>query len=186
MIGVEHAGCVLGVGQGDGALAVPGRDLASRFALPRASLVRARPASSCTRCQTFPGQGPTNGPWDGHSREWSAMPVSSRASAASVLVVPHVLVNPQHSNPCETGGAQMRPCRHGLIGGHTVFHVVPHWRASPKIVTPSTRSCRIAQRIARTPRRARGVHTFSLYSRNVTVWQVVSRRIQRRIVPPDP
>ena len=25
------------------------------------------------------------------------------ASAASVLVVPHVLVNPQHPNPCETG-----------------------------------------------------------------------------------
>ena len=33
---------------------------------------------------------------------------------------------------------------------------------------------------------ARGAHTFSLCSRNVTVWQVVSRHIQRRIVPPDP
>ena len=32
------------------------------------------------------------------------MPVSSRASATSVLVVPHVLVNPQHPNPCEVGG----------------------------------------------------------------------------------
>ena len=28
----------------------------------------------------------------------------TRASAASVLVMPHVLVNPQHPNPCETGG----------------------------------------------------------------------------------
>ena len=30
-------------------------------------------------------------------------------SSASVLVMPHVLVNPQHPNPCETGGGhQMR------------------------------------------------------------------------------
>ena len=28
--------------------------------------------------------------------------------AASVLVVPHMLVNPQHPNPCEAGGGQMR------------------------------------------------------------------------------
>ena len=28
----------------------------------------------------------------------------TRAPAASVLVVPHVLVNPQYLNPCETGG----------------------------------------------------------------------------------
>lgn len=67
-----------------------------------------------------------------------------------------------------------------------MFHVVPNWRASPKIVAPSKRNCRIAQRIARVPRRARGAHTFSLCSRNVTVWQVRSRHIQRRIVPPDP
>lgn len=73
-----------------------------------------------------------------------------------------------------------------MIGDHTVFHVVPHWRANPAMVAPSKRNCRIAQRIARTPKRARGAHTFSLCSRNVTVWQVRSRRIQRRIVPPDP
>ena len=30
------------------------------------------------------------------------------APSASVLVMPHVLVNPQHPNPCETGGVQMR------------------------------------------------------------------------------
>ena len=33
---------------------------------------------SCTRCQTCPGPGPTSGPWDDPSREWSTMPVSSR------------------------------------------------------------------------------------------------------------
>lgn len=54
------------------------------------------------------------------------------------------------------------------------------------MVAPSKRNCRITQRIARTPKRARGAHTFSLCSRNVTVWQVRSRHIQRRIVPPDP
>ena len=80
----------------------------------------------------------------------------------------------------------MRPCRHGLIWDHTAFHVVPNWRASPKIVAPSKRNCRIAQRIARVPRRARGAHTRSLCSRNVTIWQVRSRHIQHRIMPPDP
>ena len=54
------------------------------------------------------------------------------------------------------------------------------------MVAPSKRNCRIAQRIARTPKRARGAHTRSSCSRNVTVWQVVSRHIQRRIVPPEP
>ena len=49
------------------------------------------------------------------------------------------------------------------------------------MVAPSKRNCRIAQRIARTPKRARGAHTFSLCSRNVTVWQVCSRHIQRRL-----
>ena len=67
-----------------------------------------------------------------------------------------------------------------------MFHVVPQRRANPAMVAPSKRNCRIAQRIARTPKRARGAHTFSLCSRNVTVWQVRSQRIQRRIVPPDP
>lgn len=66
--GVEHAGCVLKLVI-DGVLTVPGRDPASRFAPPHGSLFRARPASSCTRCQTFPGQGPTSGPWGDPSRE---------------------------------------------------------------------------------------------------------------------
>ena len=68
---------------------------------------------------------------------------------------------------------------------HTVFHVVASCRARPQVVAPSKRNCRIAQRIARTPKRDRGAHTFSLCSRNVTVWQACSRHIQRRIVPPD-
>ena len=49
------------------------------------------------------------------------------------------------------------------------------------MVAPSKRNCRIAQRIARTPKRARGAHIRSSCSRNVTVWQVVSRHIQRRL-----
>ena len=69
---------------------------------------------------------------------------------------------------------------------HTVFHVVASCRARPQVVAPSKRNCRIAQRIARVPRRARGAHTRSSCSRNVTVWQVCSRHIHRRIVPPDP
>ena len=65
--GVEDAGGVLELIV-DGVLAVPGRDPASRFAPPHGSLRRARPASSCTRCQTFPAPGPTSGPWDDPSR----------------------------------------------------------------------------------------------------------------------
>ena len=77
-------------------------------------------------------------------------------------------------------------CRHGLMWDHTVFHVVASCRARPAMVAPSKRNCRIAQRIARVPRRALGAHIRSSCSRNVTVWQVRSRHIQRRIVPPEP
>ena len=45
----------------------------------------------------------------------------------------------------------------------------------------SKRNCRIAQRIARTPKRALGAHIRSSCSRNVTVSQVRSRHIQRRL-----
>ena len=41
----------------DGVFAVPGRGPASRFAPLHGSLLRARPASSCTRCQIFLGPG---------------------------------------------------------------------------------------------------------------------------------
>ena len=49
-------------------------------------------------------QAQSSGPWGDPSREWSTMPVSSWATAASVLVMPHVLINPQHPNPCKAGG----------------------------------------------------------------------------------
>ena len=132
------------------------------------------------------GQVHSSGPWDDPSRQWSAMPVSSRAPAASILVVPHASHRLWLPEPLRNGRGSDAACRHGLIWDHTVFHVVPNRRASPKIVAPSKRNCRIAQRIARAPRRAQGAHTFSLCSRNVTVWQVRSRHIQRRIVPPEP
>ena len=54
--------------------------------------------------------------------------------------------------PAKRAGSSDAACRHGLIWDHTVFHVVPHWRARPKIVAPSKRNCRIAQHIARVPR----------------------------------
>ena len=103
------------------------------------------------------------------------------APAASVLVVPHVLVNPNTCTPAKRAGSSDAACRHGLIWDHTVFHVVASCRANPAMVAPSKRNCRITQRIARVPRRARGAHTRSSCSRNVTVWQVVSRHIQRRL-----
>lgn len=155
--GAWHAGCVLGAGQAMAFLLSLEGDLASRFAPPRASLFRARPASSCTRCQIFPAPGPLNLAvgWS-FPRVRSTMPVSSRGPRRRRSWWYHtLLVNPQHPNPCEAGGVQMRPCRHGLIWDHTVFHVVASCRASPAMAAPSKRNCRIAQRITRTPRRAR-------------------------------
>ena len=104
------------------------------------------------------------------------------APAASVLVMPHASRQPPSTRtPAKRAGSSDAACRHGLIWDHTVFHVVPNWRARPEIVAPAKRNCRIAQRIARTPKRARGAHTFSLCSKNVAVWQVRLRRIQRRL-----
>jgi len=65
--GVEDAGGVLELIV-DGVLAVPWKGSSVRFALPRGSLFRARPASSHARCQTFPAPGPTILPWGGPSR----------------------------------------------------------------------------------------------------------------------
>ena len=75
----------------------------------------------------------------------------------------------------------MRLGRGGLIWDHTVFHVVASCRARPAIVAPSKRNCRIAQRIARTPKRALGAHTEWFCSVKVAIWQVVSRHIHRRL-----
>ena len=88
---------------------------------------------------------------------------------------------PAPEPPQKRAGSSDAARRHGLIRDHTVFHVVTSYRARPEIVAPSKRNCRIAQRIARTPKRARGAHTRSSCSRNITVWQVVSRHIQRRL-----
>ena len=95
--------------------------------------------------------------------------------------MPHMLINPQHPNPRKTGRASDAACRHGLIWDHTVFHVVASCRANPAMVAPSKRNCRIAQRIARTPKRARGAHTEWFCSMKVTIRQVRSRHIQRRL-----
>ena len=88
---------------------------------------------------------------------------------------------PNTCTPEKRAGSSDAACRHGLIWDHTVFHVVPNWRASPEIVAPSKRNCRIAQRIARAPRRALGAHTEWFCSAKVVIWQVCSRHIQRRL-----
>ena len=115
------------------------------------------------------------------------MPVSSRGpGGVGPGDATHLSSTPSTRTPAKRAGSSDAARRHGLIRDHTVFHVVASCRANPAMVAPSKRNCRIAQRIARAPRRARGAHTFSLCSRNVTVWQVRSRHIQRRIVPPEP
>ena len=57
MEGIEDAGGVLELVI-DGVLAVPGRDPVSRSGYRSGSLRHARPASSCTRCQTCLGPDP--------------------------------------------------------------------------------------------------------------------------------
>ena len=64
-------------------------DPASRFAHPHGSLFRARPPVLVHGARPSRDQVHSSGPWDVPSREWFAMPVSSRAAVASVLVVPH-------------------------------------------------------------------------------------------------
>ena len=50
-------------------------------------------------------QSHSSGPWDDPPREWSTMPVNSRGPpSASVLMMPHMLINPQYPHACETGG----------------------------------------------------------------------------------
>ena len=44
---------------------------------------------------------------------------------------------PSTRTPAKRAGSSDAACRHGLIWDHTVFHVVPNWRASPEIVAPS-------------------------------------------------
>ena len=84
---------------------------------------------------------------------------------------------PSTRTPAKRSGSSDAACRHGLIWDHTVFHVVPNWRASPEMVAPSKRNCRIA----RAPKRALGAHTEWFCSMKVAIWQVCSRHIQRRL-----
>ena len=110
------------------------------------------------------------------------MPVSSRGPRRRRSWWCHTCSStPNTCTPAKRAGSSDAACRHGLMWDHTVFHVVASCRARPAMVAPSKRNCRIAQRIARAPRRALGAHTRSLCSRNVTVWQVVSGHIHRRL-----
>ncbi len=88
---------------------------------------------------------------------------------------------PSTRTPAKRAGSSDAACRHGLIWDHTVFHVVASCRANPAMVAPSKRNCRIAQRIARTLKRALGAHTEWFCSMKVAIWQVCSRHIQRRL-----
>ena len=129
---------------------------------------------------SVPGRGPA--PWDDPSLEWSTMPVSSRGPRRRRSWWCHTCSStPSTRTPAKRAGSSDAACRHGLMWDHTVFHVVASCRANPAMMAPSKRNCRIAQRIARAPKHAQGAHIRSSCSRNITVWQVVSRHIQRRL-----
>lgn len=180
--GFKGAGCVLGAGR-QWRSCVPGKDLASRFA-PGAEVfsalgqpVLAHGARPARHQVQQAGCGMILPACQVHDAG-----EFTRAPAASVLVAPHASHRPWVPEPpAKRAGSSDVACTHGLIGDHTVFHVVASCRANPAMVAPSKRNCRIAQRIARTPKHAWGAHTRSSCSRNVTVWQVVSRHIHRRL-----
>ena len=110
------------------------------------------------------------------------MPVSSRGARRRRSWWCHTCSStPNTCTPAKRAGSSDAACRHGLMWDHAVFHVVASCRTDPAMVAPSKRNCRIAQRIARAPKRARGAHIRSSCSRNVTVWQVVSRHLHRRL-----
>ena len=125
----------------------------------------------------------SSGPWDDPpSRQVHDASELTGTPATSALVMPHTSHQPPAPEPPQKrAGSSDAARRHGLIWDHTVFHVVASCRANPAMVAPSKRNCRIAQRITRTPKRARGAHTRSSCSRNVTVWQACSRHIHWRL-----
>ena len=93
------------------------------------------------------------------------MPVSSRGPRRRRSWWCHTCSStPSTCTPAKRAGSSDAACRRGLMWDHTVFHVVASCRARPAIVAPSKRSCRIAQRIARTPKRALGAHRVVLLS----------------------
>ena len=114
------------------------------------------------------------------------MPVSSRGPRRCRSWWCHTCSStPSTRTPAKRAGSSDAACRHGLMWDHTVFHVVPNWRARPQVVAPSKRSCRIAQRIARTPKRALGAHRVVLLSESRDLAGVFAA-YPSALVPPDP
>ena len=103
MEGIEDAGGVLELIV-DGVLSVPGRDPPSRSGYRSETVRRALLASSYTRCQTYPGPGPTTLPWDAPPLEWSTMPVSSRGpGGVGPGDATHLSSTPSTRTPAKTG-----------------------------------------------------------------------------------
>ena len=114
------------------------------------------------------------------------MPVSSRGPRRCRSWWCHTCSStPSTRTPAKRAGSSDAACRHGLMWDHTVFHVVPNWRARPQVVAPSKRSCRIAQRIARTPKRALGAHRVVLLSESRDLAGVFAA-YPASLKPPDP
>ena len=105
MEGIEDAGGVLELVI-DGVLAVPGRGSSVTIWIPERSC---SPRSSSQFSCTVPDLPGTRSTQAGRGVILSACQVHDAgervwAPAASVLVVPHMLINPQHPNPRKTGG----------------------------------------------------------------------------------
>ena len=66
--GIQHAGGILEQAK-QWRSCCPWKGSSVAIRTPHGSLLRARPASSCTRCQTCPAPGPTSGPWDAPPRK---------------------------------------------------------------------------------------------------------------------
>ena len=181
--GIEDAGCVLELVI-DGVLAVPGRGSSVAIWIPER---KSSPRSSSQFSYAVPDLPGTRSTQAGRGMIAPACQIhdAGELTRAPGGVGPggatRLSSTPSTRTPAKRAGSSDAACRHGLIWDHTVFHVVASRRANPAMVAPSKRNCRIAQRIARTPKRARGAHTRSSCSRNVTIWQVRSRHIQRRL-----
>ena len=181
MEGIEDAGGVLELIV-DGVLSVPGRDPPSRSGYRSETVRRAWPASSHARCPTFPGPGPlTRAVGCSSPRVVHDASELTGAPTASVLVIPHVLINPQHPNPRKTG----RVIR---CGSQTRLDTGPHGiprscQLSSQASYGGSLETQLSDRPADRPgaQTRPGAHIRSSCSRNVTVWQVVSRHIQRRL-----
>ena len=114
------------------------------------------------------------------------MPVSSRGPRRCRSWWCHTCSStPSTRTPAKRAGSSDAACRHGLIWDHTVFHVVASCRANPAMVAPSKRNCRIAQRIARTPKRALGAHRVVLLSESRDLAGVFAA-YPSAFVPSDP